>query len=67
MLYLFLGITILGCPAEVFIYGGMVSLNVLGIALAALLATFVFIPLFYPLQLTSINMVNHSHSQVSEE
>ena len=62
---MFLGITILGCPAEVFIYGGMVSLNVLGIALAAVLAAFIFIPMFYPLQLTSINTVNNFRSLVS--
>ena len=48
---------IIGFPAEVYLYGGMFVLSVVGIALGTVMAAFIFVPMFYPLGLTSINTV----------
>ena len=51
-------VTLLGHSAEVYNYGGIAWLTVSGNALGLILVAMVFIPVFHPLMLTSINEVN---------
>ena len=46
-------ILILGTPAEMYTAGTMYVLYMLGISIAVLISAKIFLPLFYPLQLTS--------------
>lgn len=46
-------IVILGAPAEVYLYGTQYWMYSFGIALACVLASVLFVPLLYPLKLTS--------------
>ena len=50
-------ITLIGYPAEMFAFGVQYYWFTLGIFLGILLSTFVCVPLFYPLKLTSVNEV----------
>ena len=50
-------VTILGHPAEMYLYGTQYALSWFGSALAAVLAGLIWVPLFYPLKLTSVNEV----------
>ncbi|PAA75486.1 hypothetical protein BOX15_Mlig024453g1 [Macrostomum lignano] len=47
-------VALLGSPAEIFYFGSYYNLTGIGIALACLVSAFTFVPLFYPLQITSI-------------
>ena len=47
------GILILGTPAEIYTEGTMFCLNLIGVAIALTLSTVLFVPLLYPLRLTS--------------
>lgn len=49
--------TILGVPAEIYTLGTQFSVHLIGFVIAVLLAAKVFVPIFYDLQLTSINKV----------
>ena len=51
-------ILVLGVPAEMYTQGVMYVIGDVGYFLGGVLATFVFIPLFYPLQLTSVYEVS---------
>ncbi|XP_048750733.2 sodium-coupled monocarboxylate transporter 1-like [Ostrea edulis] len=46
-------ISILGIPAEMYTHGTQYFMNIFGFALAAIIASQLFVPLLYPLQLTS--------------
>ena len=48
-------ILVLGFPAEMYAFGGQMWLNAAGTALGAILACVLYVPVFYPLKLTSIN------------
>ena len=50
-------VLVLGFPAETYTNGGMYWLLGVGIAVGIILATVVFVPVFYPLKLTSVNEV----------
>ena len=50
-------ITLLGYPAEMFAFGAQYWLGSIAIALGAILAALVFVPVFYPLRITSVNEV----------
>ena len=50
-------ILIIGFPAEFYLYGGMFWLYAGGIAVGAFVAIVVFVPVFHPLKLTSVNEV----------
>ena len=50
-------LTILGYPTEVVVYGPQYWIGGFGLVLGVLLATWVFVPIFYPLKLTSVNEV----------
>ena len=54
----FSAILILGFPAEAYTNGGMVWLYAVGIAIGAILAMLIFVPVFHPLGLTSVNEVS---------
>ncbi|GLH14211.1 uncharacterized protein GBIM_18596, partial [Gryllus bimaculatus] len=47
------GVTLLGAPAEVYVFGGDFALAALGLALAAALHALVFLPTLHRLRLTS--------------
>ena len=49
---------ILGYPAEIYYHGAQYWLYCGGQALGAVLALLVFVPVFYPLQMTSVNHVS---------
>ena len=51
---------ILGYPAEIYYYGAQYWLYCVGQALGAVLAIVIFVPVFYPLQMTSVNHVSSS-------
>ena len=51
-------ILMLGFPAEVYVSGGIYWVYCGGIGLAGLLAMFVYVPVFHPLKLTSVNQVD---------
>ena len=60
ILYL-LGITMVGNPAEIYLYGhgGMMIMTYVTADIGgALLAAVLFVPMFYSLQITSVNTVN---------
>ena len=46
-------ILILGAPAEMYMYGTQYWITWIGLSLASLLAGLIFVPLLYPLNLTS--------------
>ncbi|CAG0887133.1 unnamed protein product [Darwinula stevensoni] len=47
-------VTILGTPSEVYTYGVEYWQGMLGIPIAAICASYLFMPIFYPLKITSI-------------
>ena len=49
---------ILGYPAEIYYYGPQYLLYCVGQGLGAILAILIFIPVFYPLKMTSVNEVS---------
>ena len=49
---------VLGYPAEMYAFGGQWLLHAVGTALGAVLAAVLFVPVFYPLKLTSVNEVS---------
>ena len=53
----FSSILMLGFPAEAYTNGGMYWLYAVGIAIGAILTTILFVPVFHPLKLTSVNEV----------
>lgn len=48
-------ILFLGYPAETFAYGGQYLIRILGVALGAGSGVLLFVPIIYPLKLTSVN------------
>ena len=50
-------VTVLGLPAETYIYGFMYTWIILAFIPAILISMLVYIPVFYKLQLTSVNEV----------
>ena len=51
-------LTLLGIPAEVYSYGGQYWLGSFGGAIGTSMACIIFVPVFYPLKLVSVNEVN---------
>ena len=51
------GTTLLGAPAEMYNYGIMYELVCIPIFLASVIVAVWFVPMFYPLKITSINKV----------
>uniref|UniRef100_A0A1I8IGS6 Sodium-coupled monocarboxylate transporter 1 n=1 Tax=Macrostomum lignano TaxID=282301 RepID=A0A1I8IGS6_9PLAT len=47
-------ISLLGGPAEIFYFGSYFNVTAVGITLACLICAYLFVPLFYPLQIISI-------------
>ena len=54
----FSAILIQGIPAENYIYGGVFWYIVIGIAMGTILSVLIFVPVFHPLELTSVNDVS---------
>ena len=52
--------TILGHPAEMYLYGTMWSVSWLAVAIAAFLAALIWVPLLHPMKLTSSNQVRNA-------
>ena len=52
--------TLLGYPAEIYAYGGQYWVGTWGVILGVLLACGIFVPVFYPLQITSVNEVGET-------
>ena len=50
-------VTVLGHPAEMYLYGSMYSLSWIAAAAGAAIAAFLWAPVFHPLKLTSVNEV----------
>ena len=50
--------SIIGYAAETYTYGSQYSMSILGYALGTVMAVVIFIPVFYPLQLVSVNEVS---------
>nr|XP_054922621.1 sodium-coupled monocarboxylate transporter 1-like [Dermacentor andersoni] len=54
--------SILGLPSQVFVRGSTLWMNVISSSLAILVAAFVFLPMYYNMDITSINEVRlHRH------
>lgn len=51
--------TLLGLPAEIFQVGTQFSVQIISIIIAVVLAAEVFMPIYYKLELLSVNEVNH--------
>ena len=51
-------VLILGYPAEMYNQGTPMWFNAIGMALGAIVAALLFVPLFHPLKLTSVNEVS---------
>lgn len=56
-------ITVLGFPAEMFYYGAEYGFVIIGYAGGAMIAYFLFVPLFYPLHMVSIHEVSKKASR----
>ena len=56
-------ISLLGYPAEMYAFGAQYWIGCFGIGLGSLMATYIFVPLFYNLKITSVNEVSE-HRQV---
>ena len=54
----FSGIMIIGVPAENYAYGGAFFYSVIGHWIGATLSALIFVPVFHPLELTSVNDVS---------
>lgn len=54
-------ILVLGVPAEIYVYGTQFWMYTLGIMVACVISPLLFIPLLYPLQLTSSYEVSKSY------
>ena len=50
-------ITLLGYPAEMFAFGAQYWLGCISLTLGVIVAAVLFVPVFYPLKITSINEV----------
>ena len=50
--------SIIGYAAETYTYGAQYSMSIIGYTLGVFLAIYIFIPLFYPLRLISVNEVS---------
>ena len=57
-------LTLMGYPTEVFAYGVQYCLGSFSGAVGIVLASYVFLPVFYPLKLTSVNEVRFSRSRI---
>ena len=57
-------ITLLGYPAEMFAFGVQYYLFTIGILLGIAVCTVIFVPMFYPLKITSVNEVSGAGSDV---
>ena len=57
-------LTLMGYPTEVFAYGVQYCLGSFSGAIGIVLASYVFLPVFYPLKLTSVNEVRVSRSRI---
>ena len=51
-------LTLLGMPAEIYAYGAQWFVALPAFTLGAIAGMYLFIPVFYPLEVTSINEVN---------
>ena len=51
-------IMMLGFPAEIYTHGAQYWMGTFGHAIGATMASFVFVPVFYPLKLISVNEVS---------
>ena len=51
-------ILILGIPAEMYQFGTQFFMASCGLALAAVFAAYIYVPVFYPIKMTSINKVS---------
>ena len=58
---IFSAILVLGTPAEAYAYGGVFWLGIVGHSLGALLSLIIFVPVFHPLAMTSVNEVSTKH------
>ena len=56
-------VSIVGLPAEVYLYGIQVNLLALGFVFAYLIASRIAVPLLYPLKITSVNEVRKEKSK----
>ena len=54
----FSAILIVGQPAEGYLYGGIFWLFSAGLSISCIISAFIFVPVFHPLQLTSVNLVS---------
>ena len=48
----------LGLPTDIYMTGAMYSWNVVNVFIGVLIASYVYMPVFYELQLVSVNQVN---------
>lgn len=54
--------TILGVPAEVYTLGTQYAIHIIPFTFAVVLSAYVFMPVFYELNMTSVNEVTHSQT-----
>ena len=52
--------TLIGMPSEIYAFGAQFWVAIIGSGTASALACVVFVPVFYPLKLTSVNEVSFS-------
>lgn len=57
----FSSILLVGFPAEIYTGGGVFWLYAVGIILGAIMVSLIFIPVFHPLKLTSMNHVGNNY------
>ena len=63
----FSSILMLGFPAEAYTNGGQYWIYAVGVAIGALASILLFIPVFHPLQLTSVNDVSLVHTAMEHD
>ncbi|KAH6930328.1 hypothetical protein HPB50_012633 [Hyalomma asiaticum] len=59
-------IAILGVPAEIFLHGSQYMVTFIGVIVASLLAAHVFVPVFYEMDMISVNQEQPGDKQVVE-
>ena len=61
------GITVMGDPAEIYTYGTLYWLGCFGITIYGILNNYLYMPVFYELQITSVYEVSKSHGLINTE
>ena len=61
------GVTVMGDPAEVYTYGTLYLISCFGIPIFGILNNYLYLPVYYELQVTSVYEVSEIHSLINTQ